>query len=48
MVHVSGATDWVIRRDGRHPNAIQLLGIGSPGLTCCVEIAKAVRALAAG
>ncbi len=43
MVHLRGATDWTIRRDGRHPNLIQLLGIDSPGLTCCVEIGKLVR-----
>ena len=45
MVHVPGATDWVVRKDARHPAAIQLLGIDSPGLTCCVEIAKVVTAL---
>ena len=45
MVHVTGATDWAVLKDARHPNAIQLLGIDSPGLTCCVEIARTVRAL---
>ena len=45
MVHLAGATDWVVRRDARHLNAIQLLGIDSPGLTCCVEIARQVRAM---
>jgi len=45
MVHAAGASDWVVRRDACHPNAIQLLGIDSPGLTCCVEIAREVRRL---
>lgn len=48
MVHLAGVTDWVVRRDARHPNAVQLLGIGSPGLTGCVEIAREVRRLVAG
>ncbi len=43
MVHLRGVTDWIVRRDGRHPNLVQLLGIDSPGLTCCVEIGKLVR-----
>jgi D-amino-acid oxidase len=47
MVHLAGATDWVVRRDARQPNAVQLLGIDSPGLTCCVEIAREVRRLVA-
>lgn len=47
MVHLAGATDWLVRRDARRPNAVQLLGIDSPGLTCCVEIAREVRRLAA-
>ena len=43
MVHLKGATDWIVRRDERHPSFVQLLGIDSPGLTCCVEIGKMVR-----
>ncbi|HUM01922.1 MAG TPA: FAD-dependent oxidoreductase, partial [Thermoanaerobaculia bacterium] len=48
MVHLKGATDWVIRRDEKHPSFIQLLGIDSPGLTCCVEIGKLVRKMLVG
>lgn len=47
MVHLAGAADWVVRRDARRPSAVQLLGIDSPGLTCCVEIAREVRRLVA-
>ena len=46
MVHLAGETDFVVRRDERHPGCIQLLGIESPGLTCCIEIAKVARELA--
>ncbi len=48
MVHLRGATDWIVRRGGSHPNLVQLLGIDSPGLTCCVEIGKLVRKMLAG
>ncbi|HQR46989.1 MAG TPA: FAD-dependent oxidoreductase [Thermoanaerobaculia bacterium] len=48
MVHLKGAADWIVRRDAIHPNLVQLLGIDSPGLTCCVEIGKLVRNLLAG
>lgn len=48
MVHLAGATDWVVRRDERHPGCVQLLGIDSPGLTCCMEIARLVRRLLTG
>lgn len=43
MVHLAGQSDWIVHRDARHPNAIQLLGIDSPGLTCCIELARMVR-----
>lgn len=43
MVHLAGQSDWIVRRDARYPNAIQLLGIDSPGLTCCIELAGMVR-----
>ncbi len=46
MVHLAGETDFVVRRDVRHPGCIQLLGIESPGLTCCIEVAKIARGLA--
>jgi L-2-hydroxyglutarate oxidase LhgO len=48
MVHLKGATDWVIRRDETHPSLVQLLGIDSPGLTCCVEIGRLVRKMLVG
>jgi glycerol-3-phosphate dehydrogenase len=47
MVHLKGVTDWIVRRDDKHPSFVQLLGIDSPGLTCCVEIGKLVRTLLA-
>jgi len=48
MVHLKGVTDWIVRRNVRHPNLVQLLGIDSPGLTCCVEIGKLVRKMLVG
>jgi L-2-hydroxyglutarate oxidase LhgO len=48
MVHLKGVNDWIVRRDERHPSLVQLLGIDSPGLTCCVEIGKLVRKMLAG
>lgn len=48
MVHLKGVTDWIVRRDEKHPSFIQLLGIDSPGLTCCVEIGKLVRKMLVG
>jgi L-2-hydroxyglutarate oxidase LhgO len=48
MVHLAGVSDWIVRRAERHPNCIQLLGIESPGLTCCIELAKVVRGMLAG
>ena len=47
MVHLKGVNDWIVRRDEKHPNFVQLLGIDSPGLTCCLEIGKLVRKLLA-
>lgn len=48
MVHLKGATDWIVRRDETHPSFIQLLGIDSPGLTCSVEIGRLVRKMLVG
>jgi len=48
MVHLKGESDWIVRRDERRPSLVQLLGIDSPGLTCCVEIGKLVRKMLAG
>jgi len=48
MVHLKGESDWIVRRDEKRPNLVHLLGIDSPGLTCCVEIARLVRKMLAG
>jgi L-2-hydroxyglutarate oxidase LhgO len=48
MVHLEGATDWIVRRDENHPSCVHLLGIDSPGLTCAVEIGKLVQTLLVG
>ena len=37
--------DWVIARDAKYPNCIQLVGIDSPGLTSCLAIAGYVDEL---
>ena len=39
---LKGHSDFVIERDSKHPNLINLIGIDSPGLTCCIPIAKYV------
>jgi glycerol-3-phosphate dehydrogenase len=43
-----GIADFVITRDSNVPQAIQLVGIESPGLTAAPAIAKYVADLAAG
>lgn len=45
MVQLAETNDWIVRRDGRRPGCVQLLGINSPGLTCCMEVAREVRRL---
>ena len=42
-----GPFDFAITRDPNVPQAIQLVGIESPGLTCCLAIAERAAALAA-
>ena len=42
-----GFADFVIARDVNVPQAIQLIGIESPGLTSCLSIADRVVSLAA-
>lgn len=37
--------DWVIKRDEKYPNFIQLIGIDSPGLTGCLAVAEYVESL---
>ena len=48
MVHLAGHSDWIVRPSAAYPNAVQLLGIDSPGLTCCLELARLVRGLLPG
>ncbi len=48
MVHLRGGGDWVNRRDRRHPDCVQLLGIDSPGLTGSLATARRVRKLLLG
>ena len=43
----AGIADFVIERDKNVPNAIQLIGIESPGLTSSLAIAEMVTSLAA-
>ena len=39
---LKGVSDFVVERDGQHPNCINLVGIDSPGLTSSLAIAKHV------
>lgn len=43
--NLKGHNDFVIERDAKHPNCINLLGINSPGLTSSLAIAKYVGEL---
>ncbi len=43
MVHLVGESDWVLRRDQKSPNALHLLGIDSPGLTCSLALGRLAR-----
>ncbi len=43
MAVLKGHPDWVMDRDHRYQNLINLLGIDSPGLTACLSIARYVR-----
>jgi len=40
---LKGRSDFVIERDAKHPNCINLVGIDSPGLTASLAIARYVR-----
>jgi glycerol-3-phosphate dehydrogenase len=42
MANLHEGSDFIIKRDDTHDNAIQLVGIDSPGLTCSLSIAKRV------
>jgi L-2-hydroxyglutarate oxidase LhgO len=48
MVKLKNQPDWIIERDARHSNAVQLLGIDSPGLTSSLAIGRRVRSLLTG
>ncbi|MBI4447490.1 NAD(P)/FAD-dependent oxidoreductase [Candidatus Woesearchaeota archaeon] len=43
MAVLEGHKDFVIERDSKFPNCINLIGIDSPGLTSCLAIAKYVK-----
>ncbi len=42
---LKGYTDFVIEKDNKHPNFINLVGIDSPGLTSSLAIARYVKQL---
>lgn len=45
---INNKTDFIIEKDKTHPNVINLIGIESPGLTCCLSIAEYVEDLLSG
>ncbi len=45
MASLNVGKDFIIRPDDNHAGCIQLVGIDSPGLTCCLAIARRVRRL---
>lgn len=45
MANLQEGGDFIIGRDERHSNCVQLVGIDSPGLTCSLAIARRVRRL---
>ncbi|MBN2052081.1 NAD(P)/FAD-dependent oxidoreductase [Candidatus Woesearchaeota archaeon] len=45
---LNGYPDFVIERDKKHPNCINLVGIDSPGLTASLAIAKYVKEIIRG
>jgi glycerol-3-phosphate dehydrogenase len=45
MANLREGSDFIIMRDQKHPNCVQLVGIDSPGLTCSLAIARRVRGL---
>ena len=48
MATVKEHPDFIIERDKKYPNCINLIGIDSPGLTASLSIAKHVRRLLRG
>ena len=49
MPHTATARDFVVAEESERglPGWVNLVGIESPGLTCCLELAREVRALLA-
>jgi len=45
MASLTEGSDFIIERDAVHPDCVQLVGIDSPGMTCCLAIAKRVASL---
>lgn len=45
MANLQEESDFIIEREERYPNCIQLVGIDSPGLTSSLAIARRVRKL---
>jgi L-2-hydroxyglutarate oxidase LhgO len=45
MANLREGNDFIIRRDEKCPNCIQLVGIDSPGMTCSLAIGRKVRRL---
>jgi hypothetical protein len=48
MAIVKGEDDFIIKKDDKYPNCIQLVGMDSPGFTSFLAIAKYVRNLIEG
>ncbi|MBT3223990.1 MAG: FAD-dependent oxidoreductase, partial [Proteobacteria bacterium] len=40
MVNLRDHDDWIIERDGRHPDCVQLIGLDSPAMTSALAIAR--------
>ena len=45
MVNLRDHDDWIVERDGRHSDCVQMIGIDSPAMTSALAIAKYVRRL---
>jgi len=45
MANLRDGDDFIIKRDDKYPNCVQLVGIDSPGLTSSLAIARRVRLL---
>jgi len=45
MANLRKGNDFIIERDEKQDNCIQLVGIDSPGMTCSLAIARRVQKL---